>query len=59
MLSKRHIVNALGPIDGINLKLLACVEEDGKDTEGAMRILMLMLSLLIQLYLLRKLRVLR
>ena len=46
--------NASGLVDDIKLKLLMCVEGDVDKTKVAMRILLLML---LQLLLLRKLRV--
>jgi hypothetical protein len=48
--------NALGTVDAIKRKLSACVEGDIQETKGATRILLLML---LQLLLLRKLRVFR
>ena len=53
---KRTVKNASGTVDGIKLKLSACVEEDAEETRSSMRILLL---LLLQLLLLHKLRVLR
>ena len=56
MLLRGHTRNASGVVHGIKFKLPACVEGDLEESKGAIRTLLLML---LQLLLLRKLRVLR
>ena len=48
-LSSGRIRNALRTVDGIKLKLSACVEGDDEETKDAMRILPLMLLQLLLL----------